>query len=406
LILESRNHSTMTPNSESVWFNKAQCDDAEKAYYEMMSGVAKDQLAKKQIMNSLDSVDLNGEEDAILSVLFNVKPGAVDTDLDAMKDACMSIEMDGLTWVASQLVPFGYGIKKLQIMCTVEDNKVSIEELTEKVRAIEKSAVVLSITTHFSPGEEEAIATQLATLEKMKARLIKTSCEAGELEGIAIQLASLEKRKASLEKIKARQHIKNSFEAVDLAREEEAIATKFATLEMENKELRKVTEDLKKLVVSLSGRVSKLECGGTVPKVDSPVIVDDKDDDIDLFGSDDDDEEEDAEKARITAERLKEYHEKKAKKPVVIAKTSVLFDVKPWADDTDLDAMKDACVSIEMDGLTWGASKLVPVGYGIKKLQIMCTVEDDKVSIEELGEKMEAFEEFVQSVDVAAMNKI
>lgn len=25
---------------------------------------------------------------------------------------------------------------------------------------------------------------------------------------------------------------------------------------------------------------------------------------------------------------------------------------------------------IEMDGLVWGASKLVPIGYGIRKLQI------------------------------------
>ena len=25
---------------------------------------------------------------------------------------------------------------------------------------------------------------------------------------------------------------------------------------------------------------------------------------------------------------------------------------------------------IEMEGLTWGASKLVPVGYGISKLQV------------------------------------
>jgi len=206
---------------------------------------------------------------------------------------------------------------------------------------------------------------------------------------------------------KARQHIKNSLEAVELAGEDKALATKFANLETENKELRKVTEDLKNLVVSLSERVSKLECNGPATKVDTSVTVAaaaDDDDDIDLFGSDE--EEEDAEKARITAERLKAYHEKKSRKPMVIAKTSVLFDVKPWADDTDLSAMKDACLSIDMDGLTWGASKLVPVGYGIKKLQIMCTVEDDKVSIEELGEKMEAFEEFVQSVDVAAMNKI
>ena len=36
----------------------------------------------------------------------------------------------------------------------------------------------------------------------------------------------------------------------------------------------------------------------------------------------------------------------------------------------------------------------------------MCVVEDEKVSIEELSEKMTEFEDFVQSVDVAAMNKI
>ena len=29
---------------------------------------------------------------------------------------------------------------------------------------------------------------------------------------------------------------------------------------------------------------------------------------------------------------------------------------------------------IEMDGLVWGASKLVPIGYGIRKLQITLVV--------------------------------
>merc|ERR1711913_29703 len=130
----------------------------------------------------------------------------------------------------------------------------------------------------------------------------------------------------------------------------------------------------------------------------------DDDDDVDLFGSDE--EEDDEEKKRITEERLKAYAEKKAKKPALIAKTSVLLDVKPWDDETDMEALKEACKSIEMDGLLWGASKLVPVGYGINKLQLMCVVEDDKVSIEELSEKMTEFEDFVQSVDVAAMNKI
>merc|ERR1711872_199884 len=131
---------------------------------------------------------------------------------------------------------------------------------------------------------------------------------------------------------------------------------------------------------------------------------DDEDDDVDLFGSDD--EEESEEKKRITEERLKAYAEKKSKKPALIAKTSVLFDVKPWDDETDMDKMLKCCKTIEMDGLLWGASKLVPIGYGIKKLQLMCVVEDAKVSIDELQEKMQEFEDYVQSVDVAAMNKI
>lgn len=51
---------------------------------------------------------------------------------------------------------------------------------------------------------------------------------------------------------------------------------------------------------------------------------DDDDDDIDLFGSDEDEEAE-----KIKEQRLKEYAEKKAKKPSIIAKSSILLDVKP-----------------------------------------------------------------------------
>lgn len=52
------------------------------------------------------------------------------------------------------------------------------------------------------------------------------------------------------------------------------------------------------------------------------------------------------------------------------------------------------------------AAKLVPVGYGINKLQIMCVVEDDKVSVDDLVEKIQEFEDYVQSVDIAAFNKV
>lgn len=61
---------------------------------------------------------------------------------------------------------------------------------------------------------------------------------------------------------------------------------------------------------------------------------------------------------------------------------------------------------IECDGLLWGTSKLVPLAFGIHKLTISCVVEDEKVSIDWLTEEIEKNDEFVQSVDVAAFNKI
>ena len=62
--------------------------------------------------------------------------------------------------------------------------------------------------------------------------------------------------------------------------------------------------------------------------------------------------------------------------------------------------------NIEKDGLVWGASKLVALGFGIKKLQINLVVEDEKVSLDELQEQIQEFEDYVQSTDIAAMQKL
>ncbi|KAI5302458.1 Translation elongation factor 1 beta, partial [Ascosphaera atra] len=62
--------------------------------------------------------------------------------------------------------------------------------------------------------------------------------------------------------------------------------------------------------------------------------------------------------------------------------------------------------AIEKDGLVWGASKFVDVGFGIKKLQINLVVEDEKVGVSDLQEEIEADEDHVQSTDVAAMQKL
>lgn len=51
-------------------------------------------------------------------------------------------------------------------------------------------------------------------------------------------------------------------------------------------------------------------------------------------------------------------------------------------------------------------AKLVPLAFGIHKLQISCVVEDEKVSVDWLTEKIQEIEDFVQSVDIAAFNKV
>lgn len=61
-------------------------------------------------------------------------------------------------------------------------------------------------------------------------------------------------------------------------------------------------------------------------------------------------------------------------------------------------AKLEECVrSVQAEGLLWGTSKLVPVGYGIKKLQIACVVEDDKVGTDMLEEEITKFEDYVST---------
>ncbi|KGB77540.1 elongation factor 1-beta [Cryptococcus deuterogattii 99/473] len=138
-----------------------------------------------------------------------------------------------------------------------------------------------------------------------------------------------------------------------------------------------------------------------------------EDDEVDLFGSDDEEADEEAE--RIKAERIAKYNEAKeakkqeklaAGKTLEVAKSVVTLQVKPWDDETDMQALEDGVRAIEKDGLVWGASKLVPVGYGIKMLQINLVIEDAKISLDELQEEIAELEDYVQSSDVAAMQKL
>jgi elongation factor 1-beta len=69
-----------------------------------------------------------------------------------------------------------------------------------------------------------------------------------------------------------------------------------------------------------------------------------------------------------------------------------------------MKALEASVRSIVKDGLLWGASKLVAVGFGIKKLQITLVIEDDKIGLDDLQEEIATeFEEYVQSTDIVSL---
>ena len=91
----------------------------------------------------------------------------------------------------------------------------------------------------------------------------------------------------------------------------------------------------------------------------------------------------------------------------MIAQSLVLYEVKPLESDTDLDALAQRILAIKGDGIYWKTEyKKEPVAFGIFKLIIGVTVEDDKVSVDELQEQIESFNDMVQSVEILAFNKI
>jgi elongation factor 1-beta len=132
----------------------------------------------------------------------------------------------------------------------------------------------------------------------------------------------------------------------------------------------------------------------------------DDDDEMDFFGEMTPEEQKAAEEKKAMIEKAKARGAEKAK----LTKSMIILDVKPWDDTTDMAALEAEVRAIQKDGLLWGTSKLAPVGFGIKKLQITCVIEDAKVESmdaiieEELVRDGES--DNIQSIDVVAFNKL
>lgn len=93
-------------------------------------------------------------------------------------------------------------------------------------------------------------------------------------------------------------------------------------------------------------------------------------------------------------------------------KSTIVLDVKPKSADIDFNLMEKAIRNLKFDGVNFGASKIEEIGYGIKKLELMITLDDDKVdwgeverSILHLKDEV-SHSNFASSLEIQSWNKL
>lgn len=148
------------------------------------------------------------------------------------------------------------------------------------------------------------------------------------------------------------------------------------------------------------------ECAKAEPKAEAKPAKKDEDE-LDLFGE----ETEEDKKAMEELKKKKAADEaaKKTEKKKVIAKSSVVFNVKAYEETFDFVALgKRIREEIHPEGLVWQKEfKILPVAYQIKMLQCGMIVEDDKISPDDILEKIqELWPDDIQSCDIVEFNKV
>lgn len=172
------------------------------------------------------------------------------------------------------------------------------------------------------------------------------------------------------------------------------------------------------------GKTSLTVSTGSAAAKTAGATKDDEDDEDsdDLFGSDDEDVDLEALAKADMAARAKK------KKRAPLCRSQIIFDIKPSDVDVDLEEMADNIKEIEVGKMEkyvqkmkdfddervtvenicdWGEGhEVVPIAFGICKLQVSCCVLDDLMGTEDIEEILtEKFGDSIQSIDVAAFNK-
>ena len=81
---------------------------------------------------------------------------------------------------------------------------------------------------------------------------------------------------------------------------------------------------------------------------------------------------------------------------------------KVYEQEQDLNKLAQKILTeIVLDGLTWKKETLIkPIAFGMNMLEMGCIIEDEKVSTDDIFERIEAWEDEVQSTDVVSFQKL
>ena len=109
------------------------------------------------------------------------------------------------------------------------------------------------------------------------------------------------------------------------------------------------------------------------------------------------------EKAALKAEEEKVAAKKAEKKSV--GKSTLVLMVKPADSEVDLDALEKKIREYKQEGLLWGQSQREDLCYGLVGLLMGAVVTDD-VSVEDIEEELQSWEDWVMSTEIRAFQKI
>ena len=85
----------------------------------------------------------------------------------------------------------------------------------------------------------------------------------------------------------------------------------------------------------------------------------------------------------------------------------ILLEIKNWDSEKDLDHLVNKIDKIEKEGLYWKKEyKLEEIAFEIKKNILTLIVDDDKISIDELIDQIESWENEIQSVDILSFKEL